>query len=851
MAAMVRSSGLFDADWYRRRYPDSAPDDPILHFLVHGASDRNDPGPSFSTEAYYEANPDVAASGLNPLVHYLEHGIDEGRSLAPGRPGPPPRRRPAHAGTAWRSMLGAMTRAVTRPRARYLAQADAGEGARATLRLVSGPAPTRWCLIAWDPVVDGTRLRLQVRQGAASSELGLPPSSRARPVLVRLPDVASQLCLRQDGVGDEGGTAFPPVEIGIRSIGRPEALLRILAARLRQPRELGRALVGWDLPRWLRAQALSHTPQEVVGYQAWVRAYDSPSAAQASAMRVRARLLADPPRFSVVVPAYNTAPGPLREMIASVRGQLYPHWELCIADDASSKPHVRAILQQAAADDRRVKLALRERNGNISAASNSALALAGGQFAALLDHDDVIPPHALLVMAEAIEANRDVDLLYSDEDKIDQNGERYDPYFKPDYSPELLQSQNFISHLGVYRLAEVRRLGGFREGFEGSQDYDLALRMTARAHARVVHVPHVLYHWRLYPGAATFSSTQLARATRAARQAITESERARGETVRVVDGVGHYHRVLRPPPATWPLVSVIVPTRDHVDVLRDCIDGLHDQTDYPALDVMVVDNNSVEPDTLAYFEALERRGVRLLLYPGAFNYSAINNFAARQARGELLLLLNSDVSMLDSGWLKEMVLQMRGPRVGAVGARLLYPDLTIQHAGVVLGLGGAAGHVHVGAGREDPGYFGQLMIPREVSAVTAACALIRRDCFAEIGGLDERNLPVAFNDVDFCLRLREAGWRVIWTPYAELVHHESKSRGSDFTPERVDKFHAEVAHMRDRWGAALQHDPFFNPNLSLEHAFPTPCFPPRVARPWAVPPRSRVVANAVETVAMI
>ena len=858
-ALRLRASPLFDAAWYAAQHADAIGPghDPVLHYLVAGAREGRDPGPAFSTDGYNAANPDVAVAGLNPLAHYLAHGRAEHRPLAPAATVAPAAAMapaaavgaPAVPGTfaaapPKRHALPRLARAVRpwlrpllRPRRVLQPSLPDGFGDIAGLHPLDGHAPTGWALVRLPQGAGAGRLALRVQQGSVLREIDLGAADGRREALVRLPALPAQLGL---GCGVRSGLRVGqdglPDRFEVREIGRLEALVRLLRTHGWGWRDLLGAARGPGLVESLRGLAAAHMPAESSGYRLWIEMYDSPSRGQVAAMRAQARAMPDPPRFSVIVPAFDTPALPLREMIGSVRAQVYPHWELCVADDASTQPHVRAILREAAAADPRIRLVLRERNGNISAASNSALALATGDFAALLDHDDVLPPHALLTMAHAIRANPRADILYSDEDKLDSDGHRYDPYFKPDYSPELLAGQNFISHLGVYRLSMLRELGGLREGFEGSQDYDLALRMAARTRGPVVHVPHILYHWRVYPGAGTFSTTQLSRATLAARRAIREQAASLGESVEVVDGVANYHRVVRAEPQAWPLVSAIVPTRDHLDVLRDCIDGLLHATDYPALEVVVVDNASSEPETLAYLAQLAERGVRVLSWPGAFNYSAINNFAATAARGDILLLLNSDVSMPSPGWLRAMVQHATRRGVGAVGARLLYPDGTVQHAGVVLGLGGAAGHTHVGSARDDPGHFGQLMMEREVSAATAACLAVPRAAFEAVGGLDAEHLPVAFNDVDLCLRLRERGYRIVWTPHAELIHHESKSRGSDFTPERIEKFHAEVAYMTRRWGAALQADPFYNPNLSLSHARPTPAFPPRIARPWDAPP---------------
>jgi GT2 family glycosyltransferase len=522
-------------------------------------------------------------------------------------------------------------------------------------------------------------------------------------------------------------------------------------------------------------------------------------------------------------------------MLDSVIAQLYPNWELCLADDASTAPHVRAVLDEYARRDKRVKVVYRDKNGHISAASNSALELASGSHVALLDHDDLLAEHALYVAAVAIGENPDADVFYSDEDKINDAGRRTEPYFKPDFGIDLLLGQNFVSHLGVYRRDAIEAVGGFRLGFEGSQDYDLTLRILARTKGPVVHMPWVLYHWRLFPGAGTFSSTQVEKASAAGQRAIGEYLQSKGVGAEIQPWVHAYHKTVRAAPAAWPKVSVIVPTRDHLAVLKTCVEGVLERTDYENLELLIANNDSREPETLSFFEKM--RGdprVRILDFPGPFNYSAINNGAVRASSGEIVLLLNNDIEVIDRHWLKEMVKHALRPEVGAVGAKLLYPDNTLQHGSVVLGLNGVAGHLHAGVPADSPGYFGWLKIAHNVSASTAACLAMRRSVFDEVGGLDEVNLKVAFNDVDLCLKITEKGYAIVWTPEATLYHWESKSRGNDLSSQHFARFQSEVAHMRERWGARLDNDPFFNPNLSLSTAHPVMAFPPRVDRPWAL-----------------
>jgi GT2 family glycosyltransferase len=572
-------------------------------------------------------------------------------------------------------------------------------------------------------------------------------------------------------------------------------------------------------------------------YANWIERYDTLTPSDTRAIQRQIEAWPNRPLISVVVPVYNTDERHLDEMIQSVRDQIYPNWELCIADDASTRIHVRQVLERHRQGDDRIKVTYRDVNGHISAATNSALELATGEFIALLDHDDLLPAHALSTVVDAIVRHPTAEVFYSDEDKVDQDGKRYDPYFKPDWNPELLYGQNYISHLGVYSSRLVKSIGGFRLGYEGSQDYDLALRATAATNGPIVHIPHILYHWRLFKGAQTFSSTQLEVATSAARRAIQDCLAAQGERVAVIDAVGGYHRVVREEPSAWPRVTAVIPTRDHVDVLRECLNGLINLTDYPNLEVIIADNDSVEPATLKFFKDVQSQAVRIVNAPGVFNYSRINNEAIRQATGDVILLLNNDVSMLEASWLKEMVKHLVHKKVAAVGAKLFYPDRTLQHGGVVLGMGGVAGHVHLGASLDDPGYFARLMLPQDVSCVTAACMAVKKSIFDKVGGFDETNLSVAFNDVDLCIRIRKAGYRIVWTPYVQLLHHESKSRGSDLEAAKLPRFMKEIAYMEDTWRDALARDPFYNPNLSLDSTTPQLAFPPRIGRPWSTVPR--------------
>ena len=489
--------------------------------------------------------------------------------------------------------------------------------------------------------------------------------------------------------------------------------------------------IGARRARRLRRQGRTPVQAfEAASYGAWILRCETPTPSQAADMESRARALSGP-RFRISVP--DTASVAERQALSdSLYGQLYPNWTFSETAD----------------------------------------------FVVAVEPGAVLAPFALLLLAEAIRADPQADLLYADQDVL-TGGKRHSPWFKPDFSPERQRRQDLFGALGVMRAH-----------LAGSVPPDWTRLAQG---VRVRHVPHVLAHaGRKPPAPAT------------ARGPIAKDDRR------------------------WPSVTAIVPTRDHAAVLRPCLEGLWHGTDYPALGILVADNDSAEPDALALLAEAERRGASVLRCSGPFNYAAINNRAAQVARGELLLFLNNDIAMIERDWLMHMVLLAQGPDVGAVGAKLLYPDGTLQHGGVVLGLSGVAGHVHVGAPGRDPGHGYRLHVPQEVSAVTAACMIVPARDFAAVGGFDADNLAVAFNDVDLCLRLRKAGRRILWTPDAVLYHAKSKTRGSDLSPEHLPRFRREIDYMQSRWGAELTRDAFYSPNLSLETAEATLAFPPRV-----------------------
>ena len=573
-------------------------------------------------------------------------------------------------------------------------------------------------------------------------------------------------------------------------------------------------------------------------YRDWVARYDTLSDDDRQAILAHIGRLERPPLISVIMSTWRSDERLLREAVASVTGQLYPHWQLCIADDASPGEDVWRVLTELAADDPRIRILRREANGGIAAATNSALSLATGEFVAFLDHDDLLAEQALYEIAAELAAHPDADLLFSDEDKIDDCGVRSQPHIKTAFDPELMLGQNAVNHLCVIRRSVVEALGGLREGFDGAQDHDLVLRVSERTQ-HIRHVPAVLYHWRWQGTQGSYSRERQAQCADAAARAVSEHLARTGQAAAVLPWTGGpmWLAVRRALPSPAPKVSIIVPTRDRADLLARCADGVLTGTGYPDLQLLIVDNGSAEVATVALFDRLSADPrVKVLPAPGAFNFADLNNRAVIEAAGDIVVLLNNDISVIAPDWLTELVAQAVRPNVGAVGALLLYPDDTVQHAGVVLGVGDyrdpVAAHVGAGVDARSPGYQGALALARNVSAVTAACLAIRKDVYQHVRGMDAERLPVAFNDVDLCLKVRAAGYDVIWTPRARLHHHESASRGSDLAPEAAARLAGEMAVMRERWGAVLDDDPYYGPLFDKRHAQFRLGEPPRRVPPW-------------------
>ena len=687
------------------------------------------------------------------------------------------------------------------------------------------------------------RVRFDTGHGFDSSSAVSLPATRRGVIdeVVYLPPGTRAICW--EPVQSRG--FFEQTPLKIVRITSTERLVRmwgrvIFMTHRRSAEQLARAGVSWrraasDLEGTYRAAGELRSGVTEMPYRTWLEHFDTLHQGDRFAIRGHLASLPNQPLISVLMPVFNTPLPLLRRAIDSVCSQLYANWELCIADDASTVPGVRQLLDEYASVDSRIRVVYRDINGHISEASNSALAMADGEYVALLDHDDVLAEHALYRVIVEINAYPEVVLIYSDEDKIDEFGQRFDPYFKPDWNPQLFLSQNFVSHLGVYRSKLVREVGGFRTGFEGSQDYDLALRVVERAPAGAIrHIPTVLYHWGVVSGSTAVSVSEKPYAWEAGRRALTDYLRRNGIAGQVmpVRKTAFYRLSYQLPPARR-RVSIIIPTRDAFEQLRRCINSILRRTTYPDYEIIVVDNLTREARACRYLKRLARlANVRVIAYDRTFNYSAINNLAAAKANGEVLCLVNNDTEVITPNWLQDMLGYLHQDRVGVVGARLLYPGGEVQHAGILLHPRNIAVHAHVGLFKRESGHFGRAILAQDYMAVTGACLMVWKGVYSEVGGLESQHLPVAFNDVDFCLRVREAGYRVVWTPFAQLYHHEGFSRGTADTAVKKRHFKHERQYMRKRWGDALMSDSFYNPNLNLDRPDFTLSTKPRLLKPW-------------------
>lgn len=520
------------------------------------------------------------------------------------------------------------------------------------------------------------------------------------------------------------------------------------------------------------------------------------------------------PLISILVPVYNTPESFLKQMIQSVRAQTYGNWELCIANANPGNKEVGEILRIASEKDKRIRVTDVPENEGIAQNTNAALKIASGEYVGLLDHDDLLTKDALYEVVKALNQQEKPEMLYSDEDKVTTDlTEHFQPYMKPDFNLDLLRSNNYICHFFVAKKSLIEDVGAFRGEFNGAQDYDLILRCSEKA-AGIAHIPRILYHWRVHKASTADNPASKMYAFDAGKSAIEDHLKRCGQ-----DGeVSHakdlgYYRVKYEVKGS-PLVSIIIPNKDEVESLDKCLQSIEKST-YKNYEIIVVENNSVKDETFAYYKKIEAKGVKVVYWEKGFNYSAINNYGASYAKGDYLLLLNNDVEVITPDWLEEMLGNCQRKEVGIVGVKLYYPDDTVQHAGIIVGIGGVAGNIFVGLPRRYTGYFHKASVQQDLSAVTAACMMVKRSVYEAVKGLDEK-LQVAFNDVDFCLRVRKAGYLVVYNPYAELYHYESKTRGPEDTKEKARRFYSELEYMRSHHLDILKSgDPMYNRNLTL------------------------------------
>ena len=551
-------------------------------------------------------------------------------------------------------------------------------------------------------------------------------------------------------------------------------------------------------------------PMDVVKYNLWI---------DENRKEIEHKKLKYRPLISVLIPVYNVEGKYLRECIESVLRQSYDNFEICLVDDASDSAETLRTLQEYESNDR-IRIKHRRSNGHISRATNDALKMAKGDFVAFLDNDDVLEDDALYCVVEVLNKDRTIDLIYSDEDKLDKNGTRCYPHFKPDWSPDTLLSLNYICHFVVIRTNLVRKVGGFTVGLEGAQDYDLLLKVTEKTD-RIYHIPEVLYHWRMAEGSTALDLSNKDYANDKGKKAIEMALKRRGLKAEVEkDTISTYYRVFYNL-GKEPKVSIVIPTRDLASITEKCLESIYEKTTYRNYEVLVVNNRSVEEETFKLFDDYRKKykNFRVIDADMEFNYSKINNYAVKQAKGSVIVLLNNDTEIISPDWVETMVGYAILPHVGAVGAKLLYPDDTIQHVGVVLGMGGVAGHVFLNEKRDSVGIYGRTRVPYDVGAVTAACLCVEKKKFEEVGGLEEEGLKVAFNDVDFNMKLLDKGYYNVILPMVELYHFESKSRGTDLAPGKRERFQSEVEFMQKKWGNELLSDRFYNSNYSLDGSF--------------------------------
>ena len=524
------------------------------------------------------------------------------------------------------------------------------------------------------------------------------------------------------------------------------------------------------------------------------------------------------PLISILIPVYNVPSNYLKECLDSILNQTYKNFEICLVDDCSTREETIQILKEYEGKDKRIKVHYRTKNGHISVASNDALKMAKGEFIALVDNDDVLNKNALYDVVKALNEKKNIDFLYSDEDKLNVQNERCYPHFKPDFSPDTLLGNNYICHFSVIRKSIVKKVGGFEVGLEGAQDHDLFLKISEIS-SNFYHIPKILYHWRMTESSTALSADSKSYAFQNGQRCIENALKRRNLKAQIVNDQNGYY-IVNYEITEKPLISIIIPTRDYADTLKKCVDSIYEKTTYKNYEIIVVNNNSEKTETYELFEYYKKlyKNFRVLDANMEFNYLKINNLAVKESKGEYIVLLNNDTEVITDNWLEIMLGYASLKHIGAVGVKLIYPDEKIQHAGVVLGIRGIAGHAFINYDRTDSGLYNRMRIPYNYSAITAACLMVKKEKFNEVDGLEEK-LTVAFNDVDFNLKLLKKGYYNICLPQVELYHYESKSRGYDTTLEKQQRSLQEQNLMLKKWNSILKNDPMYNKNLSLKRNF--------------------------------
>jgi GT2 family glycosyltransferase len=773
----IKQTGLFDEKFYREAYRDvrEAGADPIVHYLRAGAREGRMPNPLFDSAFYFRAYPDVAQTGVNPLVHYIDHGAREGRNP-----------HPLFDSAYYLRQYPDVASAGLNPLAHYLV-CGAREGRKPNP--VFDPA----YYLRENPAVAASGLNPLHHFSAYGAAEGRRPARLFEPLyyLSHNPDVKASgvnplahFLAAGDREGRRPCALFDPEFYlneypDVRPTGMP-ALAHYLEYGVKDGRAVNSARRPVHVAQGLSAARLAEIEEEI-------------------------RLFGRQPKISVLVPVYNQTAPWLERMIASVEAQAYPNWELCIADDGSTSDETTQTLKRCASPDGGpISIAFLGRNLGIAGATNAALYLSSGEFVAMLDHDDELAPEALFEIAKALNQEPDLDVIYTDEDKLDPDGWLDQPFHKPDWSPEFFRHVMYAGHLLSVRRSLAIQVRGMDSRFDGVQDFDFLLRVSRRTN-RIRHIPKILYHWRRIPGSIALGEDEKHGIAALQVAAVNAQLDCCGVPAHAEPHPAIPHRaVIRPlPRREHPLISIVIPTRDQPKLLGACLRSIFEKTTYPNFQVILVDNGTTDPEALRLFEQFD---TTIVPFAEPFNFSRANNLGAAKARGEYLVLLNNDTEVGTSGWLEELLFYAEAPDVGAVSPLLLYPDQTVQHAGVVLGMRGTADHIMRGFPAGSDGYFGSLSCAREVSAVTAACMALRTETFREMGGFREAFRTI-YQDLDLCLRLRARGKRILYTPRAVLYHCESRTRGKEY--DVLDR-----ALILDLWGKVIAAgDPYFNPNL--------------------------------------